>query len=356
MSTNTAPAREPSSAPQRWARRLAWSLLLAVPGCFGLSEQDEALLSIYRENTETYFRQGEYVQAMLNADKAIALDDDVPELRVVRAYCLLRLGEASNNVSYLDESVAQFDDIVADYPVDEQYRAYLGAGSAHLARALVSEREADAMTSRLGRGFLDEESSIAGRANLTVSRADQVKHLEIAEKHIRAVLDLDVHRDNSYALQHLVMVLNRQGNRDAETIAVGNRALALLHENSRVVESLLQRNAKLTPTRQLELQKQVEMNTNRERLLRDLMSTIHANNGDTVEALDQLSELEDRGLMGEAQFYNRAALYESLGQHRAAIADLKAFLRMRAQYLTYDEDDMASPTFARIERLEARAR
>lgn len=352
-----APAHTPaSSSARRWARALTVALCLAPVGCIGLSEEDEAALSIFRDNTEEYFRRGDYVQAMLNADKAIELDDDIAELRVIRAYCLLRLGEASNNITYIDQSVEQFDEIVDDYDADEQYRGYLGAGSAHLARALVAEREADGIASRLQRGFLDEAEAAREQKNLERAEAARVDHLAIAEERIRDVLALDIHRDNSYALQHLVMVLNRQGQRDAETVAVADRALDLLEDNTRVIESLLQRNAKLSPSRQLELQRQIEMNTNRERLLRDLLATIHANNDDSVAALEQFAVLEERGLMGEAQFYNRAAIYEAVGQERAAIADLESFLRLRAQYLDYDDDEMAPPTFARIERLEARAR
>lgn len=338
------------------ARALLIALCLAPAGCFGLSEEDEARLSIHRDNTEEYFRKGEYVQALLNADKALAVDEDLAEMRVIRAYCLLRLGEASNNIRYLDRSVAEFEEIIDDYAADEDYRAHLGAGSAYLARALAAESEVDGIASRLQRGFLDPDEAEAERERMERARSTMRTSLDKAEAAIRSVLALEIHRDNSYALQQLVMVLNRQGGRDDETINVCERALELLEANTQVVESMLQRNAKLPPARQLELKRQVEMNTNRERLLRDLLATIHANNGNPTAALEQFAALEEHGLMGEAQYYNRAAIYESLGREVAAIADLESFLRLRGQYLDYEDDDMAPPTFARIERLEARAR
>ena len=64
--------------------------------------------------------------------------------------------------------------------------------------------------------------------------------------------------------------------------------------------------------------------------------------------------MQARNVMTAVQFYNRAGIHEESGRYPEAISDLESFLRLRARYLDYEEDDMADETFRRIDALRSK--
>ncbi len=325
---------------------------LALPAC-SLGQETQAKLELHQENCEAYYAQGDYFRALHQAELALTVDEDNVTMRVAKGLCLLRISKLSGDVALLNRSVAVFDDLVEDVSVEEEYQVYLGHGSAHLQRSLAFDDPITQQRNRLDRGFLDAESAESEERMLAAQIAVQAQDLVAAGASFRAVLGLENHAENSYAMVDLVLVLNSQDRHDAEMIGLAEKALDLITENNAVNGRLLENSGGLPPATRYSLERTIETNGDKERLLRDLLATVHFNKGELLLALEQLTLLADRGLMKEAQYFNRAAIYERLGRFDLAVADLQSFLRKRAAYLDYEDDTLAPDIFRRIDELRS---
>ena len=328
-------------------------LLLVLPGCFGLSEEEESRLDFFRESALGAYDRGDYMQSMHQASMALELDETDAIMLLVKGFCQLKLGKASNNALTVDDALDTF--ALAEDDLEDDFRVYLGMGSAHLARALLTEHEIARSETRLESEFLSPESRDAEGLRLEQERERAVEHLQQAESNLRRVLDFDLQKDNLYALMDLVLVLNAQGGgRDLEALELADRALVLNDESTRFTEAALENNKRLSAGAKIDLSQRLDSNRDRERMLRDLMATVYFNRGDYDGFLAQMQALEDRGLLQEAQLHNRAAVREALGQYDGAADDLQALLRMRVRRLDYEQDELAPEIFRRLEELKAR--
>ena len=333
------------------AAALALLALLPAPGC-GLTDEEESRLAFFRESALGAYDRGDYLQSLHQANMALELDDDDPIMYLVRGFCQLKLGKATANPIVIDESLNSFEEVAED--LDEDFRVFLGLGGAHLARALLDDREIALSERRLESEFLSPESRAAETRRLALDREQQRQHLLEAERYLRQVLDFQLQKDNLYALVDLVLAIDAQGGRDDEAMVFADRALAVNDESTRFTQAALDNNKSLSPGARIDLAQRIEANRDRERLMRDLIATVEFNRRNYEGFLEQMRILEERGLLDEVQLHNRAHVREQLGQYDAAADDLHTMLRMRVRRLDYDQDQLAPEIFRRIEELKAR--
>ena len=351
------------------ANRLAWLLclpLLAGPGCalFGLTgEQEQAMLDLHRQNAVTYFDAGSYVQALSQADRALALDDELEDMRLVRGFCLLKLGRARGNVALVDEALVIFQELQPGWlptwlggggktDPNKAFRVQHGLGKAHLARALMHDEAVDALEKRRNSPYLSGAERPADEARRQREAEQRDEHLVDAVRALQKVLE-DPRADTAYARIDMVLALNAMGGREQEVLTHGEKALEQLAESNRTWRKIA-RNPNLSPAAALDADLQVDQNIEKERMLRDLLATVHFNRGDIPAYLAELDRMQARNVMTAVQFYNRAGIHEESGRYPEAISDLESFLRLRARYLDYEEDDMADETFRRIDALRSK--
>jgi tetratricopeptide (TPR) repeat protein len=328
-------------------------LLALTVGCFGLSEQDEQRWAFFHENSLAAYERGDYLRALHQANQALFLDEDDVPMQLIKGFCLLKLGTRSGNAVMIDESLGVFDELADTSAGKDDFRVYVGLGSAHLARALETDDEIAEIEERLRSDFLSEDSRAAEQRRLARTREQRLDHLSRAETSLRRVLAFELQKDNLFALMDLVLTLNSMEGRQEEALPLAEQALSLLDESTRFTRNTLELNTRLSPAARIDLQQRIETNDEKERLLRDLIATVHFNRGDMEGFLEQMTLLEERGLMGEAQHYNRATVHEALGDYEAAIRDLEDFLRLRSRRLDFEQDEMAPEIFERIEQLRA---
>ena len=334
-------------------RRAAAILLAAlVSGC-GLSKAEEARLDVHRANASDFFARSDYQRALQQANKALDLQPGDATMELVRAHCMLRIGTATKNGVLLDESLTAFEEMRDEWPDDD--RSELGLGSAHLARALSLEDEIAHAEKRLESEFLSDAGRQAEQDRITAAQESRATHLRDAETSLREVLSHELQKDNPIAITDLVLVLHAQGGRDAEALPLADQALRLLDENSSLTQTQLDKNTRLSPASRLELDQRLKANKEKELSLRDLLATAALQRGDTDGFLAQMQLLEQRGLLDEVQYWNRAGVYEKLGRLDLAVADLESYLRLRSRRFTsYEQDDRAPEVFRRIEALRER--
>lgn len=330
-------------------------LALGSSACQSLSDEDQARLAVFRENSQHYYDRGDYARALHQASSALELDPEITSVRLVKGFCLLKLGKQAGSPRVIDESLKEFAAIADTRDARDDFRVYLGLGSAHLARALLAEDAIERIQTRMTSQFL----SAAGRQDellkLERARALRKARLEDAEPALRRALSFELQKNNLFGLVDLVLVLHSLGGREQEAAEFGERAIALLNESSRVTANSLKRNAALSPVQRLDLENRIENNREKERQLRDLLATILLDLGDVSGFLQQMQALESAGLMAEVQYFNRAQVHEDIGLIREAIDDLKQYLRLRSRRLDFEEDEMAPMVFDRIDALRARS-
>jgi tetratricopeptide (TPR) repeat protein len=334
-------------------RRAAILLLAALAGGCGLSKAEQARLDVHKANASDFFSRSDYQRALQQANKAIALDPGDATMALVRAHCLLRIGSATKNGVMIDESIAAFEDMRSTWPDDD--RSTLGLGSAHLARALSMDDEISHAEKRMESEFLSDAGRQEEQARIDAAQESRVANLRDAETALREVLSHELQKDNPIAVTDLVLVLHAEGGRDAEAEPLADQALRLLDENSSINQTKLDKNPRLSPGAKLELEQQIKNNSEKELSLRDLLATAALQRGDTDGFLAQMQLLEDRGLLDEVQYWNRAGVYEKLGRLDLAVADLESYLRLRSRrFASYEQDDRAPEVFRRIEALRER--
>lgn len=331
-----------------------WAALALLAGCSGLDEQEEARLSLHRENAQSFYERGDYARALHQANMAAALDDRSLSVQLVRGYSLLKLGKNTRQLATVDEAIDIFASYAATLDGEGDFRVHLGLGSAHLAAALLSDELIEKAEQRLQSEFLSAAGRRADESALRRLVEDRQAHLAAAEAALRRTLAFELQKDNAFAIVELALTLNSMGDRDLETIALAERALALLDESTRLTRQSLDRNTRLTPSARLDLNRRLEGNAEQQRLLRDLIATIHYHRGDLQGFLAQLALLDEKNLLDEAQLWNRAAVHEDLGEYGKAAQDLERFLRLRVKRLSYEQDPLAPEVFRRIEELRAR--
>lgn len=344
------------SRPARAARALRAAgtaraaLLAALAACSGLSEAEEARLGVHEQNARSYFEQADYQRALHQSSMALELDPTDLYMGLVRGHALMRLGTAARNPGTLDDSVATFEEFLHEYPDDDRFA--LGAAGAHLGRALLSTDEIERTRQRLTSEFLDATARGPEEQRLRDQEASRKEHLARAEVLLREVLEHPLQKDNPIALTDLVLVLHAEEGRDAEALPLANRALDLLEESNHITETTLAKDVRLNAATRLEAQQKLNTNKEKELALRDLLASAALARGDTEGFLAQMAVLESRDMLGEAEYYNRAGVYEQLGKTDLAIADLQSFLRLRSRrFKTYADDEMAPKIFERLETL-----
>lgn len=325
-------------------------LAAALGACAGLSEDERAVLDIHQQNSQLYFQNGSWMQALHQADMALGLEPDLVGMRLVKAHCLARLGTGRDVLAQLDEALALFTDLRTGDGEDD-YRAWLGAGQAHLARARLLSIRGERIERRLASDFLTPEGRRDEQADFDATLAARASDLEQAERCLRHVLDQPLQQDNLFALIDLVLTLSELGGRDDEVLLHARRAAGLLVDAIELTRENLARNLKLSPRQQLDLQQRVEDDLSNEVLLRDIVITLEYNRGSSQRCLEEYAALEARGLMRPYHHFNRALVLENQGLWAQALADVQAFLRLQAKDGAYDAQ--VEQAFARQEHLEA---
>jgi tetratricopeptide (TPR) repeat protein len=325
--------------------------LVLLPACFGLDEQEEARLTVHEQNSQDFYQRGHYDQALHQADMALKLDGDRVGMRLVKGFCLTKLGRLRREPGQVDEAIAVFRELV-DGGGETDYRSFLGAGQANLTRALLHEDEMGRIQRRLASDFLSESGRKDEEATLARESEARDARLHEAERMLRRALAFENQAENPYVLIEMVLVLNTEGDHEDEAIDLAHRAVAMLQESTRLTRNTLSKNLNLEPRGQVALQRRIDENLGKEQQLRDIVLTIEFNRGAWQACLDELDALEERQLITPAQVLTRAGIYEQMGMLDDAIADLEAYLRLRARSSDYDE--VAQSVYDRIVALRAR--
>ncbi len=336
-------------------KRAAAALLAGLlAACAGLSEAELAKLGMHRENAREFFQSGRYQNSLQQSTLALALDDADVSMRLVRGHSLLRLGSATRNGEQLEEALRDFEDLQADEPDDD--RAALSLASARLARALLLQDEVDALRARMDSEFLPEEGRAAEERRLERMVGRRAELLAQAEAGLREVLADPLQVDNPGGLTDMVLVLHAQGGRDEEALELAGRLLELLDESSELARITLDKTPGRSATSRLELQNLLDKNREKELALRELVATAALERGATDVYLAQMAQAEERGLLGEVQYWNRAGVLERLLRYDEAADDLWQYLTLRARrFARYEDDPQAAEAFRRIEDLRGRA-
>jgi tetratricopeptide (TPR) repeat protein len=308
------------------------------------------MLSVHERNSQEFYSAGSYIQAQQQADMALGLEGERVGMRMMRGFCLVKLGKALDDDVRLDEAVETFENLI-DSDGNENYRIWLGAGQAYLARALAHDREAGKLERRLSSNFLSVASRKVETQQLEDVRDVWKSDLKNAESCLTRVLTFENQESNPYALIEIVLVLNSLGERGDDAVRFATKAVTVLMEIIDVTNNTLQKRVDLSTSEKLMLQTRIQESLDREALLRDIVATIHFNLDQFDEAIEALDNLEARQLITPAQIHSRATLHELLGHNAEAIRDLTTFLKLRA--LEHEYDEVASDLFERIERLEA---
>ena len=326
-------------------------LLLASLTACGLTDEEETRLSVYQRNSQEFYTQGSYRQAKQQADKALAIDEDIVGMRLMRAFCLVKMGRAARDAATLDRAIDDFADLRSS-DGDEDYRIWLGSGQAHFARALLVEDDIGIHERRLASDYLDEAGRRAEERGLERARLDYDDHLRLAERFLGRVFTFELQEENTQALIEMVLVLNYQGDREVDALKLGRRAVELLVQSNDLTQQTIQKNLNLSANGKMILEGRIEDNLRTEQQLRDILATIEWNRGEMEGALQELDALEERQLMQPVHYQMRAAVHEQLGQLTQAVIDLHTFLKMRA--VERDFDELAAETYDRIDDLIAR--
>jgi tetratricopeptide (TPR) repeat protein len=328
------------------------SLLVSVllAGC-GLTKEEEERFTLHQQNSQEFYNKGSYRQAVHQAEMALIFINDSVGMRLMRGYCLTKLGEGARSARVLDEAISILDEL-ANGAGSDNYRTWLGLGQAHLARALLSEGEIGRIEWQLGSDFLDEAGRRAESLKLEDERSGYAHHLEEAEQALRKVLDFQLQEDNTYALIELALVLNIQEGREEDALEYSQRAVSELMQSNKITNDTLQENLNLSPAFEISLRERISSNLEKERQLRANSAHIYYGLDDHAAALEAMNEMERRQLMQAGHFEFRATLHERLEMFDEAVRDLVTYLKLRAQLTDYDE--VATETFDRIDELVAR--
>ena len=324
---------------------------LLLAGCFGLSKQEQERFALHQQNSQEFYTKGSYRQAVQQAEMALTFDESSVGMRLMRGYCLTKLGEASGNVIVLDEAILILEELASDIN-DDDYRVWLGIGQAHLARALLADSEIGRMEWQLSSDFLDEAGRRAESQQLEQEREGYAFHLQRTEDALQRVLNIELQEDNTYALIELALALNLQEGREFETLEYSDRAVRELMQSNKITNNTLQEDLQLAPDFEISLETRIKENLQKERLLRSNSAHIYVTLGDDESALETLNEIERRQLMEGGHYEFRATICDRLGLLDQAVRDLESYLKLRAQVTEYDE--VASETFDRIDQLVAR--
>lgn len=341
------PAPRPRFAPSlALAAGLAWAL---GPGCLGLSDQDTNVLSLHLQNSTMFFQRGSYRQSMHQADMALNLDSSHVGMRIIKGFCLTKLGAMQGTVDGIDEAIELFDDLKHGAGSDD-YRTWLGSGEAHMTRALRHQQQLERIERRLMSDFLTDEARKFESDQYDLEHEEREDNLEVAEHDLRRVLQFPLHSDNTYAMMDLVVVLNMRGTRDDESGAIARRTIELLVQGIELTRETLNDTLRLSPTKRVDLQRRVKEDLEKERQLRQVLVAIEFERGSYQRCLDELAALEERQLMDLTDHQLRADIYESIGMLPDALDELEVFLRLRARDAKFD--DVARETLRRIDELQ----
>jgi len=331
-------------------RRLALLLLCCLPAC-GLTDAEEARLSLHQRNSQEFYNKGSYLQARQQAEMALVFDEDSVGMRLMLGFCLVKLGKSRAEPAMLDQAIDIFDDLRSS-DGDEDYRVWLGAGQAHLARALAYEDEMGVHDRRLASDYLDAQGRVAEQRQLERVRIARNEQLALAERTLARVFTFDLQKDNTYALIEMVLVLNTIGGRELDALSMAQRAIDQLMQSNTLTQTTLQKNINLSESGKLLLERRVADNLDKEQQLRSIIATIEYNRGELQSALAELDMLDQRQLMKAVHFQMRGTIHEQLGQLDLAVADYQRFLKLRAPDQAFDE--IAGQTFDRIDDLVRR--
>ncbi|MFT7463231.1 MAG: hypothetical protein ACI9EF_001575 [Pseudohongiellaceae bacterium] len=322
----------------------------SLTSCAGLSKEETDVLSVHLQNSTLFYQQGSYRQALHQASMALLLEEDHVGMQIIKGFCLTKLGAVQGNVAEIDNALELFDDIKGGRG-GEDYRTWLGSGEAHTARAVAHQQEFERSQRRLASDFLTADGRDLEEEQAEEEAQGQAEHLALAERDMRRVFTFPLHADNTYALLDLIVIVNMDGDREDESVALCRRATKLLVEGIELTRETLNNGLSLSPSKRVSLQQRVEKSLSNERQLRQILVTIEYSRGSYQRCLAELNGLEERQLITAADHLLRAGLFEKLGMLPDALDELDVFLRIRSRLVDFDQ--VASNTLQHIEELRA---
>ncbi|MHC4942640.1 MAG: tetratricopeptide repeat protein [Planctomycetota bacterium] len=319
----------------------ALALLFLFPACFGLSEKEETALTLYKQNSKSYYNTGKYDETIDQCYKGLELDDDDFSLNLTLAWALLRAGGKAN----IFAAYNQFQKVLDSQWFDEDYRALLGMGETSYRIATLYNKKLEEYERRLEADpgseelFLDE---------MEACREGKARYLEEAKEYLAQVLENERHTENVDALLILGQVHAYGGDHDqaVECIVSG---LELLERSTSFQQSKLDMDKSITGDGRRFFERQIKRNLKSEKELRGLLAFVYQLKGQYGKALVQYNLLKDRDLFDYVQYYNRGVCLQELGRYEEAIREYETYLsKASVTGRDFDEDVHFHKAFERI--------
>jgi tetratricopeptide (TPR) repeat protein len=294
-------------------RTIAFAALLLLASCSSTDESglsDTERLNLHREYAMKFFSTGEYAQAERQADLGLQLDDDEPELLLIKGWVHIKRGK-TDNVLFAER-------VFRDLVKNGDFRARIGLGEA---------------LERKGVLFWDSAAAVESGERATPA-ADPVKRAEELRRDARKLWQesrsqyeqaLAEKPSAIQAINGLQRVSALQGDHEA-ALAWSLKLLELSQQEIEYWRADLKRPN--VPLAQEEETRRLLAGGEKLVLETHLQASgLLVTLGRKVEALAQL----DAALAlapDRAEIYSRRAqLHRDLGQHQLARADIEQFLK-----------------------------
>lgn len=294
------------------------AILLILPACSSLDEQDEARLTTFKINSKRFYEEGQFRRAEDACRKGLLLETEDLSLLQVLGFSLLRQGGANR----IQESIAVFSKCI-EIEDDFDYRSRLGMGESQYQMGLMWANQIGAIEAN---EMLTQEERLDKAASAETFR--QLAY-ETAEESLLEVLDSPRGRDDVIARNTLSRLYGVLGRYDeaAETL----RALvATLSSSIHLFEEQLASKS-LEENQRTQFQESLKLLQNQEIEGLELLANVAAKLGRYEEVISAYATIEAREGMQPAGYFNRARAYEALGARDAAIQDYDTFVMKAAR-------------------------
>ena len=272
----------------RWQIMSSLCAACLTVGCLGLNDQEKELLVVHQQNSKVFYDQGDFARAIDTCRRGLELKKSDRTLRLTLAYSLLQTG----NEAFVREA----DQILQDL---EGWRS-------------------DDFRVQMGRGI----------TQLTMSR--MVDDTQLAQEHRSQARDylersIELEPDSAEAIFQLaVLALEQEHFPDFERRSA--QALDLIRSSVRIKRRTLEMAEDPEQSRRTQRDLLVELRRGQE-LLR-MRSALAYSEKRFEDALNDLQQMEDLGVMARSDYFNRARARERAGQMEAAVQDYVDFIEM----------------------------
>jgi tetratricopeptide (TPR) repeat protein len=303
--------------------RVAFATLVVLTSCgvFGLSSRERQDLALFQQNASLYWEGQRYGQALDAARRGLEIAPDDYKLHSIAAACYLRtIDQNAQNLraaELLYDKLYDMRSLASHLP-----HALLGYGECHQELGLRQLRQAKALRDEAkdGRDLTDgERRSREARAGDHETKARY--HWAKAERAFRALIDREEQLRDAH--KHLMEMRVEQGDYPA-AVEHGEKSLARnaieQADTKKVIETTL------AAAREIEMRATLKYLVEQEKRVRSALAEMHFRKQNYERAQRELTILLELDPTRSTDYYNRARVFEAIGNVEAARQDHKKFL------------------------------